>query len=219
MKLMLAMALMTTLFVSCGSSEKEKRPELKATEYTVIETSTGTIGRPEWVQNPEEGDKEKNRNNYRYFINESEHSNKRLAMRSAEARANARIAQEIAQFIKNTFSEATQGGDEEDVSEYMEEQLAQEVQTFIVGAEVIKSFWEKRNYSKEAGADENKKTYYSYALVRMDKDNLAKAVKRSRQKLLSNISAPEVKKKAQDALKDAEQAFNNINKPIVEKED
>ena len=223
MKKFLMMLMMGALFVSCGSSDKKEAPKEDDTlkiqvDYKLQETSTGKSTPPEWIQKPSKGDSSKNRKQYRYFVNESEHSSKRLAVRSAEARANARIAQEIAQFMKNTFAEATQGGEEEEVTEYMQEQLAQEAQTFIVGAQVIKTYWEKRRYLEAMGAEEDKTVYTAYALVRMSKKNLEKAVRRSRAKLLGTIEAPEVKKKTDKILKDVDDAFNKLEDPVAVKD-
>lgn len=222
MKKFLAMLAIAALFVSCGSSSKKKEAEVDDTlkvqiDYKLQETSTGKSTPPEWIQEPSKGDKADNRKKYRYFVNESKHSSKRLAVRSAEARASARIAQEIAQFMKNTFAEATQGGEEEEVTEYMQEQLAQEAQTFIVGAEVIKTYWEKRRYLESMGAEEDKTVYTAFALVRMSKKNLEKAVQRSRAKLLGTIEAPEVKKKTDKILKDVDEAFSKLDKPVAVK--
>ena len=224
MKKFIAMMVLAALFVSCGSSDKkEQQPKEDDTlkiqiDYKLQGTSTGKSTPPSWIQSPSKGDKSKNRKKHRYFVNESEHSSKRLAVRSAEARANARIAQEIAQFMKNTFAEATQGGEEEEVTEYMQEQLAQEAQTFIVGASVIKTYWEKRRYLESMGAEEDKTVYHAYALVRMSKKNLEKAVRRSRAKLLGTIEAPEVKKKTDKILKDVDEAFNKLDEPVAVKD-
>jgi hypothetical protein len=96
----------------------------------------------------------------------------------------------------------------------MEEQLAQESQSFIVGAKTHKTFWEKRKYKEELGAEEDKTEFNCYALVKMTKKDVEEAVKRSRKKLLENLEDPEVKKKAEKALAGAEQAFANLEKPV-----
>ncbi len=222
MKKLLALFMVMALVASCGSSKKETAPKVDDTlktqpDYKLLETSTGKSTRPEWVLEPSKGDKSKERKKNRYFVNESEHSSKRLAVRSAEARATARIAQEIAQFMKNTFAEATQGGEGEDVTEYMQEQLAQEAQTFIVGARVIKTYWEKRRYLEAMGAEEDKTVYTAYALVKIGKKALEKAVRRSRAKLLGDI-APEVKQKTDKILKDVDKAFTDLESPVAVKD-
>ena len=96
----------------------------------------------------------------------------------------------------------------------MEEQLAQESQAFIVGAQTHKTFWEKRKYKEELGATEDKIEYNCFALIKMPKKELEKAVKNSRKKLVENIRDPEVKQKAEKALANAESAFSDLEKPV-----
>lgn len=220
MKKLVSLFMIAALVASCGSSKKNEAPKQEdesrkiQIDYKLLGTSTGKSTPPEWIASPSKGDKSKMRKKNRYFVNESEHASQRLAVRSAEARATARIAQEIAQFMKNTFAEATQGGEGEDVTEYMQEQLAQEAQTFIVGASVIKTYWEKRKYLESMGAEEDKTVFKAYALVRMSKKDVEKAVQRSRAKLLGEIEDPEVKKKTDKILKDVDDAFAKVDEPV-----
>lgn len=219
MKKLMSLIMVAALVASCGSSKKAE-PKKEDTsrkiqiDYKLQGTSTGKSTPPEWIQKPSKGDKSKARKKNRYFVNESEHASKRLAVRSAEARATARIAQEIAQFMKNTFAEASQGGEGEEVTEYMQEQLAQEAQTFIVGARVLKTYWEKRKYLESMGAEEDKTVYTAFALVKMSKKDLEKAVRRSRAKLLGEIEDPEVKKKTEKILQDVDEAFAKVDAPV-----
>ena len=117
------------------------------------------------------------------------------------------------QFLKNSYTEATQNENDE-ATEHMEEQLAQESQAFIVGSQTHKTFWEKRRYKEELGATEDKTEYNCFALLKMPKKELEKAVKNSRKKLIENIRDPEVKQKAEKALASAESAFSDLEKPV-----
>jgi hypothetical protein len=220
-KLLMILTVSSLFFVSCGSSEKDTKKEEVRTfkkDYNLVDASTGVM--PNWIEAPSKGDKSKARKKHRYFVNESAHKSKRLCLKSAEARATARIASEIAQFMKNTFAESTQGGEDEDVTEYMQEQLAQEAQSFIVGARVHRTYWEKRRYLETLGAEEDKTEYNCYALVKMSKKNLEKAVKNSRRKLLQNIEEPEVKQKTDKILKDVSKKFAALDAPVkLEKSD
>ena len=229
MKFTSCILLLSTLsLVGCGSTPKESMSseqvakgeeviKTEAPDYVIKEASQPT--RPSWILDPILGDEAKERKKNRYFVSDSKNINERLCVRSAEARATSQIAREIAQFIKNSYTEATQNeGDE--ATEHMEEQLAQEAQSFIVGASTHKTFWEKRGYKESLGAEEDKTEYKCYALVKMAKKNVEEAVKRSRQKLLANLTDPEVKKKAEKALVGAEQAFSDLQKPVpVESEE
>jgi hypothetical protein len=172
-----------------------------------MDASSRTL--PRWLDEPEEGDKAKERDQHRYFISEASHSNKRLCTRSAEARAATKIAQEVAQFIKNSYAEATQGSADEEVSQYMQEQLAQETQSFLVGAGTIKNYWEQRRYKVDLGAEEDAVKFQCYALVRISKKSLSKAMSAARAKLLNNIEDTEVKSKTEEVIEEAEKAFIN----------
>lgn len=215
LKNVVIVAMTIGLFTSCGSSEKkENKPEERKfqKDYVLIEASSSI--RPTWIDNPSEVEGAKGKKKYRYFLDESEGQSKRLCLRSAGARANARVAREIAQFIKNTYAEATQGGEDEDVSEYMQEQLAQETQTFIVGAQTLRTYWEKRRFKVELGAPEDETKYSCYALVKMPKKNLEKAIRNSTAKLLKSIQDPEVKQKTENAISKVEEKFNELDTPV-----
>lgn len=216
MKKILTTMLISVFVVGCGSAQKENvvvkdnGREFKK-DYDLVEASSAKF--PRWVDKPSRGDSSKLRKANRYFVSESANSNKRLCLRSAQARATARISAEIAQFIKNTYSEATQNG-EDDASEYMQEQLAQEAQSFVIGAKVLKTYWERRSYKESLGAEENKSEFNCYALVKMDKKDLAKAISRSKSKLLGELEDPEVKQKAEKILEDVSKKFTELDEKV-----
>ena len=103
MKKLLSLVLLMTL-VSCGSTpeiekEIEKNPDRELTkDYVLMNASNKSL--PTWIDTPSQGDYAKMRTKNRYFVNEAAHKNKRLCVTSARTRATAKIAQEIAQFIK-----------------------------------------------------------------------------------------------------------------------
>lgn len=203
--------------VSCASAKKEAKPvqqnegRVFQVDYVIQGASSREI--PKWIEKPLKGDKLKQRKKHRYFVSESANKNKRLCLKSAEARATARIASEIAQFVKNTYGESTQGGDA-DVTEYMEESLAQEAQSFIVGARVHKTYWEKRRYKEALGAEEDETKFTCFALIKMSKKLVKKAIDKSTAKLYGDIEDPEVKKSTRKILKDVGDAFNKLETPV-----
>jgi hypothetical protein len=214
--------LVTTLIIflgACSSVQKAEKPTAAPEverdfkiDYVLINASEEE--RPKWLLSPMLSDDSDKRDNHRYFVSEGSHSQKRLCLKSSEARANARIAGEITQFIKNTYSEATQG-DEDDVTSYMQEQLTQEIQSFVVGAQTSRTYWEKRRYEKERGATRNQVKYACFALVRMKKENLNKMIQMARKKILRSIDEPEVKKKTEKAIRDVEKKFMALEKPVT----
>ena len=214
MKKLLSLILLMSL-VSCGSTPKieeeiEKNEDRELTkDYVLMNASDKAL--PTWIKVPSQGDYAKKRSSNRYFVNEAMNSNKRFCVSTAQKRARTFIAEEIATFIKNSYANAMQGGGDEEVSEYIQEQLAAEAQAFVIGSSVLKSYWEKRNYLKKLGADQNEKKYNCFALVKMSKDNLEHAIKKSRAKLLNNISNPEVKQKTEKALKMVEKKFSDAD--------
>lgn len=207
MKLCL-MCLVLIGVLACASKKDEKyeKREFKKT-YTVTEASLNAF--PEWIDKPESYDDSSEGATFRYFTSFAENKNQRLCLRSAEVRATAQIASEITQFVKNTYGESSLGGDAL-VEHYMEESLASEAQAFVVGARVERTYWEKRKYEVKLGANEERSIYQCFALVKMDKKHLEKAVNSSLEKLYSNISKPEVKAKTQEILKDVAQKFNEL---------
>jgi hypothetical protein len=223
MRRVVPVLLLAVTLAAVGCSSNKKKEEVDAPnpnpertfkiDYDLTDASDKQL--PEWIKDPSKAEKSSDeRKKNRYFVNESSNENQRLCEKSAEARATAHIAAEIAQFMKNSYAEATQGGASEEVSEYMQEQLAQEAQSFIVGSSVVKKYWEKRSYKEALGASEDKVKYYCYAAVKMSKKDLEKAIERSKAKLLGEIPEPEVKVKTDAALKDVAKKFSALDKPV-----
>ncbi len=204
MNKIILITILTTSFVLTSCSSKPT-PRKATRTYKVVDFSNAV--KPEWFEDVSKGDTSKAQKSNRYFISESEHKNKRLCLKSAEARATATVASEIAQFIKNTYGEST-SADEAEVSDYMTESLAQETQAFVVGAQVHKRYWEQRSYEKELGAKRNYKKYACHTLIKMKKKALAKAIKNSTAELYKAIKDPEVKENTKKILKDVAQKFN-----------
>lgn len=202
-KLILVSMLASSIFLTSCASKPKPREATRA--YKVVDFSNAV--KPEWIEDASKGDSKKALKTNRYFISESEHANKRLCLKSAEARATATVASEIAQFIKNTYGEST-SADDSVVSDYMTESLAQETQAFVVGAQVHKRYWELRSYDKELGSKKNFQKYACHALIKMKKKALATAIKNSTAELYKSIKDPEVKENTQKILKDVASKFN-----------
>ena len=61
------------------------------------------------------------------------------------------------------------------------------------------------------GATKDATLYKAFALMRIKKDILNKAVDRASKKFLGDIDNPEVKDKASKAIEEAKDAFTNVN--------
>lgn len=217
----LSLIVMVIGLSSCGSSKPKTDGDIiepvepartAKKDYEVLDFSDAST--PSWIKHPSQVDlTSEERAQHRYFINESTHTDQRLCTRSAEARATAKIASEIAQFMKSSYAEATQGGGDEQVTSYMQEQLAQDAQSFLVGVQVAKTYWEKRKYSVKLGAPEDKMMFYCYAVMKMEKAKLEDALKKSSNKILSGVKNPEVKQKTNKILKEASAKFASLEEP------
>ena len=194
------LSVLALMAAGCSSTRKIKK------DYTLVDVSSGEY--PEWLTKPSSADEEKKRRKYRYFVSESSAKNKRLCLRSAQGRATTKIAQEIVQFIKNTYAETIQSEESEEASKYAQEELVQETQTHVIGAQVFKNYWEKRRYQMELGATSDETKYSCFALVKIKKSALGKAIEHSRKKFLSSIPNPKLKEKLDKATSEVKENFN-----------
>ena len=80
----------------------------------------------------------------------------------------------------------------------------------LVGVELRETYWEKRKYSKELGADKDKSSYYCYQLSRVKRENHDKMISEMLDKELKNIKNNDLKEKIENQIeKNAE--LNNID--------
>lgn len=204
--LLVILSLVALTIVGCASKETKTAPEpRKFTKvYKVIDAKSGLI--PEWIEDPQEknGEKSSEQNKYKYFVSESDKvKNKRLCLKSAAARASAEIAAQIAQVIKNDYTESLQSEVSEEAEQYMNESLANEAMAFVAGISTVRTYWEQRKYMTELGAEEDTILYTCHALIKIPREILTKAVNASVKKFLDNgIKDTESKKQAKEALKD-----------------
>ncbi len=62
------------------------------------------------------------------------------------------------------------------LKDFLESKLAEKMQPQLKGTQLVKSYWEYREYKKEMGAEENFKAYACGVLVRVANENLKKAL-------------------------------------------
>ena len=193
------------LAASCSSRKFKK-------DYEVVDASHKEI--PEWLNEPREwaddvDDPDHEKSRYYVYTTEPKNS-KSTACEIAKARAASVIADEISQFIKQSFATSTHGdptaGDSK-LSQYVEDNLAKEVQTFVVGAKVHRTYWEKQRFLKEKGAAKDYDGYTCSALLKISKDNLDVAFNRANQKLAQKAKNPDTKAKVAKAIEEAQEAY------------
>jgi hypothetical protein len=225
MKKILATIFLLSL-VACSSTPKKttltERPveEVKHTdikkEYEVRDASSNF--RPGWIEDAEvwakqnEKDVEKNR----FFAYETEPKVSRsVACDIAKANAPAEIASEITTFIQKTLGVTQEGNASIDLNspklsplkEYVENTLAEKVQSLVHGASVIKTYWEQREYKKGLGAKEDFKAFTCAILIRVEADRLKKSVDEAANFVVKKVDDPEAKENVQKALKNVSDDF------------
>ncbi|MGZ3787401.1 MAG: hypothetical protein ACXVLQ_02695 [Bacteriovorax sp.] len=224
MKKIMTCAFLLSL-VACSSAKKSavvERPleEVKHTEikkeYEVRDASSNF--RPGWIEDAEvwakqnEKDIEKNR----FFSYESEPKVARgVACDIAKANARVDIASEITTFIEKTLGTSQEGNASIDLNnpklsplkEYMENTLAEKVQSLIHGASVVKTYWEQREYKKSLGAKEDFKAFTCGVLIRMDADRLRKSVDEAASFVVKKVDDPEAKENVKKALQNVSDNF------------
>ena len=198
--------ILSILFVTVGCSRKFSK------DYEVVDASHEDI--PEWITETNEWAEDEDEDEFeksRYYVYESEpKTNRDIACKIAEVKAREKVAAEITVFIKNSFAKSTQGdatNKDEKLSEYVSDDLAQEVQSQFVGSRLLRSYWEKRKFLKEEGAGQDWTGYTCSALVRIPKEQLNKAFKRANKKLQAQVSSNESKKKVEAAVKAAQDEY------------
>ena len=225
MKKILASILLLSL-VSCSSTPKKsevvERPleDVKHTdikrEYEVRDASSNF--RPGWIEDAEVWAKqnEKDLDKNRFFSFETEPKVSRsVACDIAKANARVDIASEITTFIEKSLGTTQEGNASIDLNspklsslkEYMENTLAEKVQSMIHGASVVKTYWEQREYRKNLGAKEDFKAFTCSVLIRMEADRLRKAVDEAANFVAKKVDDPEAKENVKKALQNASDNF------------
>jgi hypothetical protein len=143
---MKALILLLTLLTMVGcSSRKLER------DYKVVDASSQDV--PEWVEDLDEwlDDEEDDFKKNRYYIYTTEAKNSRsTACEIAKARSASSVAAEISTFIKQSLAQSKYGDPtktNKKLEEYVQDDLAKEVQAFIVGAQNYKEYHQSNEHS------------------------------------------------------------------------
>lgn len=169
-------------------------------DYVVRDASENS--RPAWTlqKNAYKSDDSANKKKFRYYVNDAENIDQRLCLKSAEARATQKVASEIAQEIASQFSEKSNSHDDE-ATRKVKDELEQNIKVSLHGVAVQGKYWERRQYSKELGADSNKTVYKCDVVVRIANEALAESLEAYKTRTLNSLK--EADKKAMNEVIDS----------------
>jgi hypothetical protein len=215
----LALLLVVSVSVACGSKRKVKdvdNTKTIAKDYEVRDASSNF--RPGWIEDAESWTEQENMDTkkFRYFAFETEPKvNREIACNLAKANVRSDIAAEITTFIQKSLGASTEGQAAIDpnnpktqpMRDYVENTLAERVQSLIHGAAVIKTYWEKRNYVQKMGAKKDYVAFTCASLVRMEKDRLKSAIDKASEDLVRRADDPETKENVKKALQNLSEDF------------
>lgn len=214
-----ALMLILVLGVACGSKKKVKdvdNSDTIARDFEVRDASSTM--RPGWIEDAEIWVEQEKMDvkKYRYFSFETEPKvNREIACNLAKANARVDIASEITTFIQKSLGASQAGQAAIDpnnpktapMREYVENTMAERVQSLIHGAAVIKTYWEKRNYLQKMGAKKDHVGFTCATLIRMEKDRLRAAIDKASEDLVNKADDPETKENVKKALENLSDEF------------
>ena len=180
-----------------------------------IITDSSHKDKPIWIENiaKYEKDDDNQADKFKYFRSEAESINKRLCEQSAIANRNKAIAAEINNVADSLYNEAVEVENEESVlSNNKKININDLVRSRLVGVESRELYWEKRKYSTELGAEQDKVTYYCYNLARVKRsvhDNIInEMIKKQLQEIKDSTKKEETKEKLKSTAEDMNVELN-----------
>lgn len=197
--------LIMAMIISCARTLEK--------DYRVVDASKEEV--PEWVSDLEEWlddeEEEEDLEKHRYYIYSTEPKNSQsLSCELAKAKAVSSAAGEISTYIKNSLAQSVNGDPtktNESLSEYVQSDMLKEVEASIVGAQIYKTYWEKRRYEKEKGAKKDWDGYVCTSLVRVPKDQLKIAFERTQKALAAKVENNSAKADVEKLLKNASKKY------------
>ena len=192
--------LLATLLTSCSH---------KKLDYIVTDYSHDK--KPVWVNDIKKFEKKKDNeaNKFKYFRSEGESINKRLCEKSAIVNTNIVIAGEISNELDNLYTGLTEVQMEEMMlSDNKKEETKNRIKNRLVGVELRETYWEKRKYSTELGADKDKTSFYCYQLSRVDRKKHDTIINEMFERELRNIKNDQVKEEIKDQVKKNAEEIN-----------
>lgn len=223
-----AVIILALATVGCSSTSKDNKRQLEERkhtdikrDYTVVDASSNT--RPGWIEDASIWAYQNmdNKDNYRFFSFETEPKvSRQIACEIARANARGDIAGEITTFISRTLATTSEGQAGIDpnnpnvqaLRNFVDSSLVERVQAIIHGSSVIKTYWERRNYTKRLGAREDYTAFTCAVYVRMEQERLNEAIDRAAKIVIDEARDQDLKAKVTNALKDAKVDFERMRR-------
>jgi hypothetical protein len=218
---LLALILILAVAASCGSKSKRKVQDVDNTptiskDFEVKDASSNI--RPGWIEDAETwaGQEKMDTTKYRYFSFETEPKvNREIACNLAKANVRADIAGEITTFIQKSLATSTEGSAAIDpnnprtqpMREFIENTLAERVQSMINGAAIVQTYWEKRNYQQKLGAKKDHIGFTCATLIRMEGSRLKAAIDKASEDLVKKADDPDTKENVKKAMEQVKEDF------------
>ena len=197
MKKLLMLTMLLTLVASCSSRKLKK-------EYKVVDASHEEI--PEWISDYEEflDDIDSKKDNYYKFETDPK-NNREIACKIAKAEASSHVAGEIQTKIKDVLTTSKEGDATElggKLDEYVSNSLMMDIESNLSGLKVVKTYWEKRAYSKELGAVKDFRAWSCSVLLKISKKNIKNAMAKA-EKNLMKLAPNKAKENVQKMINEA----------------
>lgn len=176
-----------------------------------IITDSSSAKKPVWVENVRkfESKKENESEKYKYFRAESTSINKRLCEKSALDNTNIAIAGELDTEINDLYTGYTNvSGENTLLNDDKKEEIKVSIRNNLSGVEPRESYWEKRKYTEELGATEEKVVYHCYQLSRVDRKTHNKLISEAINRNLRKIKNSEEREKAKEVVKENAEKSN-----------
>jgi len=219
MEKMILVFLVLISVTACSSKRKVKDIDNSSTiarDYEVRDASS--VLRPGWIEDAEIWvEQEKmDTQKYRYFAFETEPKvSREIACNLAKANTRADIASEITTFIQKSIAQSEEGKSNVDqnnpklepMREFVQNNLAERVQSLVHGAAPIKTYWEKRQYLKKLGAKKDFVAYTCASLVRIDSERLKAAIEKASEEVVKKVEDTELKNNVKKTLENLDESF------------
>ena len=187
---------MTTLFIlgGCSSNKKYQDEKHENLEKDYVVKDSNSKSRPGWIEDAEGWAAENNLDLkvFKYYSYETTPKvGRKIACNLAKAYVKTDIAGEISTKINQELTSEMAGNsnvDEnspelKDLKEMVSTSLNETIDSTLIGAQIKKTYWEKRFYQKDLGAKKDYEAFTCAVFVQIDRNNLAKGLDLVQKKL------------------------------------